>query len=178
MTTNHPEKLDDALIRPGRVDHQVAFNNATQAQIKELFERMYSNDLPRTKIIVNSTPSLKTPELVTVVEKDINGTANGIANGTAENGTAHPKFTPAETLARISALREKFSGASLSDAELRSIAVDFAAKIPDHMFSPAEIQGFLLKRKKDPRRAVAEVDKWVESMAEVKRKGMRVVDVQ
>jgi chaperone BCS1 len=28
-TTNHPEKLDEALIRPGRVDYQVAFGNAT-----------------------------------------------------------------------------------------------------------------------------------------------------
>ena len=38
MTTNRPEQLDEALKRPGRVDHQVAFDNATQYQIKELFE--------------------------------------------------------------------------------------------------------------------------------------------
>ena len=41
MTTNHVEKLDDALIRPGRVDLQVEFTNATQPQIQALFVRMY-----------------------------------------------------------------------------------------------------------------------------------------
>jgi chaperone BCS1 len=46
------------------------------------------------------------------------------------------------------------------------------------MFSPAEIQGFLLKRKKEPRRAVLEVGVWVEGMREVKRRGGKVVTVQ
>lgn len=36
MTTNKPEALDDALIRPGRVDLQVAFTNATQGQALSL----------------------------------------------------------------------------------------------------------------------------------------------
>jgi chaperone BCS1 len=44
MTTNHREKLDPALTRPGRIDHEVAFSNSTKSQIKELFERMYAND--------------------------------------------------------------------------------------------------------------------------------------
>ncbi|KAH7310358.1 BCS1 N terminal-domain-containing protein [Rhexocercosporidium sp. MPI-PUGE-AT-0058] len=61
MTTNHPEKLDEALIRPGRVDHQVAFGNATQTQIKELFERMYTNDLPRTKLVISSPSPSTSP---------------------------------------------------------------------------------------------------------------------
>jgi chaperone BCS1 len=46
MTTNHPEKLDEALIRPGRVDLQVAFTNATRYQVQEIFKRMYDNDPP------------------------------------------------------------------------------------------------------------------------------------
>eukprot|EP01114_Cavostelium_apophysatum_P015884 TRINITY_DN4418_c0_g1_i1.p1 TRINITY_DN4418_c0_g1~~TRINITY_DN4418_c0_g1_i1.p1 ORF type:complete len:478 (+),score=137.09 TRINITY_DN4418_c0_g1_i1:176-1435(+) len=37
LTTNHKEKLSSALIRPGRVDVQVQFNNATKYQIRELF---------------------------------------------------------------------------------------------------------------------------------------------
>lgn len=42
MTTNHPEKLDPALIRPGRVDRKVAFRLAMADQISELFVRMYA----------------------------------------------------------------------------------------------------------------------------------------
>jgi chaperone BCS1 len=44
MTTNFPEKLDEALVRPGRVDMKVAFSLATREQICELFIRMYSSD--------------------------------------------------------------------------------------------------------------------------------------
>jgi chaperone BCS1 len=44
MTTNHPEKLDPALIRAGRVDMQISFSCATTSQIKSLFLRMYAGD--------------------------------------------------------------------------------------------------------------------------------------
>jgi chaperone BCS1 len=41
MTTNKRETLDEALLRPGRVDRQVGFTNATSDQARELFLRMY-----------------------------------------------------------------------------------------------------------------------------------------
>jgi mitochondrial chaperone BCS1 len=41
MTTNHPEMLDPALIRPGRVDVNEYFGHASQHQMKEMFLRFY-----------------------------------------------------------------------------------------------------------------------------------------
>lgn len=41
MTTNHIEKLDPALIRPGRVDVKVEFKHASREQIDTLFTRFY-----------------------------------------------------------------------------------------------------------------------------------------
>lgn len=41
MTTNHREKLDEALIRPGRVDLQISFAFASKRVISELFENLY-----------------------------------------------------------------------------------------------------------------------------------------
>ncbi len=41
MTTNKRERLDQALIRPGRVDKEVEFENATTAQACELFQLFY-----------------------------------------------------------------------------------------------------------------------------------------
>lgn len=37
LTTNHPERLDPALIRPGRVDRKVELGNATPDQARRLF---------------------------------------------------------------------------------------------------------------------------------------------
>jgi chaperone BCS1 len=41
MTTNHLERLDPALIRPGRVDVQVQVGLATPSQIRRIFLRFY-----------------------------------------------------------------------------------------------------------------------------------------
>lgn len=41
MTTNHAEHLDEALIRPGRVDLMQLIDDATAEQAKLLFDRFY-----------------------------------------------------------------------------------------------------------------------------------------
>lgn len=41
MTTNHLEKLDPALIRPGRVDLSVLVDDANPSQAKRLFKQFY-----------------------------------------------------------------------------------------------------------------------------------------
>jgi chaperone BCS1 len=43
MTTNHPELLDSALIRPGRVDMRVNFGAATREQIERMCRRLVPN---------------------------------------------------------------------------------------------------------------------------------------
>lgn len=42
VTTNHIERLDKALIRPGRIDRRFEFGNATQEQARQLFLRWYA----------------------------------------------------------------------------------------------------------------------------------------
>lgn len=41
MTTNHPEKLDPALTRPGRVDVQIEINNVVREQAVRYFSHFY-----------------------------------------------------------------------------------------------------------------------------------------
>ncbi len=61
MTTNHREKLDPALLRPGRADMHVELNLASEKQMKGLFSKFFpeatieqqqafANELPEFKI--------------------------------------------------------------------------------------------------------------------------------
>ena len=43
MTTNHPELIDSALLRPGRVDIRVDFTTATREQIQRMLARLKPN---------------------------------------------------------------------------------------------------------------------------------------
>jgi hypothetical protein len=42
LTTNYPEKLDHALIRPGRIDHHIKFTHCTTKLISEIFGFYYT----------------------------------------------------------------------------------------------------------------------------------------
>lgn len=44
MTTNHVDRLDPALIRPGRADQQLAIDNASNYQLHRLYMQFYPND--------------------------------------------------------------------------------------------------------------------------------------
>ncbi|KAK8110926.1 uncharacterized protein PG998_007383 [Apiospora kogelbergensis] len=156
MTTNVPESLDEALIRPGRVDLQVGFTNATREQARELFIRMYEADQGRRQHASNGaavTSNGKDP-----VEAKLLG----------EDQAAGPETQSAMNTGDL----------DISVEELPEIAEQFAAKIPDMKFSPAEIQGYLLKRKKHPLKAVEETDKWVEAMIQQKASKSKVLQVQ
>ena len=67
ITTNYPEKLDKALIRPGRIDMKVHFGPMTGKNIIEMYKH-YFNDEPPLNVPVDKLPDLKwTPAEVTQV---------------------------------------------------------------------------------------------------------------
>jgi chaperone BCS1 len=43
MTTNYHDRLDEALIRPGRVDMDVRFNYATAEQVSRMYRRFFDD---------------------------------------------------------------------------------------------------------------------------------------
>jgi hypothetical protein len=46
MTTNYVDRLDPALIRPGRVDYEQLIDNATEHQVRPLHNTPLSTQLP------------------------------------------------------------------------------------------------------------------------------------
>ena len=148
MTTNHPEKLDAALIRPGRVDRRVEFKMAMKEQVRELFQRMYAG---------TETGAFGT-------------TANaidGVIMNSSTNGHLHknvPNGKPVDGL-----LGDK-SPASTPNVDLAELAEEFTSHVPDNTYTPAEIQNHLMRYKKEPSMAVEKVDDWMEEMAIEKKK--------
>lgn len=61
MTTNHPELLDPALIRPGRVDVRELIDNATAYQIKRMFLRFYEGSEDECERFIAAVKDLNVP---------------------------------------------------------------------------------------------------------------------
>ncbi|MCJ1467172.1 hypothetical protein MMC07_005795 [Pseudocyphellaria aurata] len=163
MTTNFPDKLDDALIRPGRIDMKVKFSMSTRHQIYELFTRMYSPDTPAKSAL--RSPRIDTPESSLPsglhqrsIAKQFSANHQTISKPLNQPDLITPPQSPGHiTPAGIPAT-----------TNLEQIASQFAAKLPEDTFTPAEIQGYLLTRKKDPQRALDEVETWKVKQLEAK----------
>jgi len=105
MTSNFAEKLDKALVRPGRVDRIIYLGNISPRSSELMFLRMYSRE------------------------------GEGLA--------------PADRVAEI------------PEAELKQLALKFSRQIPDEVFTPAQLQGYLLNYREAPVEATAKIGAWV-----------------
>ncbi|KAK5626204.1 hypothetical protein RRF57_001919 [Xylaria bambusicola] len=140
MTTNHPEKLDKALIRPGRVDMVIGFGLADEYMIINIFRNIFAylegDDGPE-------------------VEKYI-------------------KLTPEE---REVAMEKRKKERLVHDSKIEELAKIFASKIPAHEFSPAELQGHLMKNKHNPQNAIDTAEEFIEkTRAEHKEKERKAAE--
>ena len=47
MTSNHPEEIDEALLRPGRIDINIEFKRMTRQDIKHMYELWFQEPMPQ-----------------------------------------------------------------------------------------------------------------------------------
>uniref|UniRef100_A0A6C0I2Q4 AAA+ ATPase domain-containing protein n=1 Tax=viral metagenome TaxID=1070528 RepID=A0A6C0I2Q4_9ZZZZ len=46
ISSNHYNKLDEALVRPGRIDITIAMEKASRATVKQMYEHFYGEEMP------------------------------------------------------------------------------------------------------------------------------------
>lgn len=140
MTTNHIEKLDEALIRPGRVDMKVKFDLASTEMTKTLFRGIFTT-------LEGDVPKSKAPKKVTSDPRS------------CRNNVSKKEEADQKQLEEMEARRRKAE----EEAKIFELSTKFATVIPPDTFSPAEIQGYLLKYKRGPDEAVANAAEWVQA---------------
>ncbi|MCJ1379043.1 hypothetical protein MMC17_002142 [Xylographa soralifera] len=157
MTTNYPDKLDEALVRPGRIDEKLEFSMASRLQARDLFIKICSPAKERIRNADRSSLSQSTIEDIGLGvlsylrmswfcygarkswQHSDDNTTCPVIEGTSTSPTSSPS----------------------PEMQLQMIAEKFADSLPEGKFSPADIQGYLLPRRKEPVRALEDIESWV-----------------
>jgi chaperone BCS1 len=103
-TLNFADKLDDALVRPGRIDKQIFLGHISPRTAERMFMGMYvpepSNEAQNTNL-------------------------------------------------------------ELGDNDMGELALRSSRQIPEDTFTPAQVQGYLLRCRDSPARAATEIATWI-----------------
>ncbi|KAI3017328.1 hypothetical protein CBS147347_10324 [Aspergillus niger] len=118
MTTNHIEKLDSALLRPGRVDMRVPFHHVDSSAIQQLFLSFFLK--PTDTLVMEGTESINSID------------------------SPPPPARPDWDI-----------------EEIMKLALAFGDKVPQGLYTAAEVQSYLLLHRNDPESAVRDVAGWV-----------------
>ncbi|WVW85247.1 hypothetical protein I302_107285 [Kwoniella bestiolae CBS 10118] len=156
-TTNWVDKIDEALSRPGRCDVWIQFSNATKEQIKNLFLQFFrpASSTPTTP----SSSDTSTPEEKGLISDKVDHTLS---------------FTYPDTL------KTEVN----DDIDIASLADQFSEAIPEGKVSISALQGYLMRSKREPVKALEGVKAWIESgcgkgpTMTLPKKGVEMRDVE
>lgn len=137
MTTNYLERLDPALMRPGRVDSVHRLGSATRSQARRLFESFYTGSVSESDV-VGMEEEMGTEEEMATDKKEV-----------------QPLFASVVGIASSEELAEL--------AVVFATKVDEMVGVNPSM---AELQGHLLGYKENPALAVKEISMLEESLME------------
>ena len=163
MTINCLEKLDEALIRPGRIDIKVEFIMITRFQIFELFTRMYFFDNSSSRLIATFSKEILRQQQQ---QQDV---VDLLAQKSVVLQFCVSKLTLIDLLILVKSVSDliivtSFNSSSLSAAvtlasmKLKNMTKDFAIKLLKNMLTPVEIQRYFLTRKKNSRRTLKKMN--------------------
>ncbi|KAK7955728.1 BCS1-mitochondrial of the AAA family of ATPase, partial [Apiospora aurea] len=139
MTTNRPEDLDDALIRPGRVDKKIRLGPADRDCARDMFIRMFEPNIAATSSSRYHSHHTTPDGALTIQGEEILLLDNN---------------APPPTCCDLCP--------TLDLPQIRALADEFARQVPEDTFSPGQLQGFFQTHLECPRRALAQIGRWIE----------------
>ncbi|KAK3843077.1 MAG: BCS1 N terminal-domain-containing protein [Linnemannia gamsii] len=158
MTTNHLERLDEALIRPGRVDVRAKFGKATQSQAEELFIKFFPQPVNTDPLSMSTTATTPLGRRASVDYK------GDISSSLTISGDSTPLLSekqPGSPSLSTSSPVPSSSSSPKTKEQIEQMAAQFSNVIPDKKFSIAQLQGFLMGYKKTPELAVKHANEFV-----------------
>ncbi|KAK7692182.1 hypothetical protein QCA50_003805 [Cerrena zonata] len=199
-TTNHLERLDPALSRPGRMDVWVEFKNASKWQAELLFRNFFPSTDDDNEVLEGELEGIELPEVPSSPSGESSSASSGLFSfpssfssptgssmslpteatspgvSTPPRGRKASKATIAEGLKHQAYLPPPadegiaHSAPPLDGVTLSKLAKKFADSIPDEEFSVAALQGYLLKNKSRPEDAANGAAAWVISERQLKER--------
>lgn len=151
FTTNHIEKLDEALLRAGRIDLRIELTHLKEPEILEMFRLYYRPTVPEVLPEVLPETTLPSIEASTEASTEIAEASSEVAEAKIvaptylEELEAYYKRQPTFTL-KIEDLVNKFKGKKIIPAELSGFLLEnshlslpsLALKIDQHKWNEHE----------------------------------------
>ncbi|KZT71661.1 P-loop containing nucleoside triphosphate hydrolase protein [Daedalea quercina L-15889] len=195
-TTNHLERLDPALSRPGRMDVWVEFKNASKWQAELLFRNFFPSTDEDNVVIEGELEGIDLPTPPSPSAQSSSGFSSLFSSGsvpstpvTSSASISTPPSPEGKAAGRAKAssvdnsMRNQaylpppvddeiaqHSAKPLDGKTLARLAKTFADAIPEEEFSVAALQGYLLKNKSRPEAAADEAAAWVVSEREMRER--------
>ncbi|KAF9227173.1 P-loop containing nucleoside triphosphate hydrolase protein [Gyrodon lividus] len=194
-TTNHLERLDPALSRPGRMDVWIEFKNASKWQAEALFRNFFPSTEKDDELIegdlegieLPSTPALQSPASSSEASPLWSMSPAFSSSTSSLTSSARNSHSPSESVGSTDVFGSKnqaylpppieehivacqHSAKPLDGVKLAQLAKEFADAIPDDEFSVAALQGYLLRNKSQPEAAANGAPVWVVSEREMKER--------
>ncbi|UZJ57185.1 hypothetical protein CBS101457_006505 [Exobasidium rhododendri] len=150
MTTNHVERLDEALIRPGRVDSIEELGDAEKEQVEELLLRFYDQKRTGEKITPTLEEAQREEGTANVKDDDLRRLAVELANAVEVEAIRRRRACGLDDEGRI-ALDKTGDGFK----SVRSASAVRPRPAARGGVSMAELQGLFIRYPDDPKLAVA-----------------------